>query len=122
MVMKTSAVPNKTPRWQRLIAKLQTEPDFMMTSWNNCIAGIALRMYKVDPLTIRTGWEGLAEKFSQVMRLDLEVARALVLPPIENEILKYVPASHVIPVIHFAFSGATAPEVTRMWRKICYGS
>lgn len=105
-------------KFERLVQRITLESaSFCATSWQYGIAGTAMQLFDVQHRNFT--WAELVEKFAEVMRIPADVAYALELPDVPNEVLKYVPAHAAVMQLYAAKNGASADEIQTNWRNLC---
>ena len=105
-------------KFDRLMNRILLEtPSFCATSWHHGIMGTAFDLFDVPkrPLT----WEQGVEKFAEIMRIPVDVARAIEIPDVPNEVAKHIPASMAVMQLSFAKAGASADDIQTGWKQIC---
>lgn len=108
----------QTKKFARLANRLDAEASkFCATSWDFGIMGTAFSVFDVPRRNFT--WEQAVEKFAEIMHMPVDVARALELPDVPNELLKYVPAAFAIEQVKHAFNGGSAESINQRWRAIC---
>lgn len=106
-------------KYKKLVNRLVIEAaDFNAASWHNGIAGTAMNLFGVERRTSMT-WDDLALKFGEILKIPEDVARAIELPDVPLERLKYVPALNAIAVLHAAAKGHSAVAIQHQWKEIC---
>lgn len=106
-------------KYKKLVNRLITEAaDFNAASWHNGIAGTAMNLFGLERRTSMT-WDDLALKLGEILKIPEDVARAIELPDVPPERLKYVPALSAVAVLHAAAKGNNAAAIQQQWKEIC---
>jgi hypothetical protein len=106
-------------KYKKLVNRLVAEAaDFNAASWHNGIAGTAMNLFGLERRTSMT-WDDLALKLAEILKIPEDIARAIELPAVPPERLKYVPAFSAVAVLHAAAKGNDAAAIQQQWKEIC---